>query len=357
VHDSSGEARAIARAEAALGGPVTLRRLVGDLQKLAIPSGRPVLIHSSLSAIGWVAGGPSVVIDALIEALGPSTTIVVPCQSSDRSDPSHWRNPPVPAHWLPIIRDEMPAFDPRAVETRGMGRIVEAFRNHPLAVRGSHPTVSFAAIGPQADWIANPHPLAPQFGEGSPLARLYSANAIVLHLGTTFATNTAFHLAEHRAGWPNKPALRKDGAAIEVDGVRQWVTFDDEVADDEDFGEIGEEFALVGQLMNGTVGAASARWFSMVESVDFAVRLDGTSSRRSRTEFRGKLIAIHRFQSLAGGRLKRTRPVLIFAARSGLPFRCRRLHRASLMADVEHAAGFARAPRRLAPQGSARPGQ
>jgi aminoglycoside 3-N-acetyltransferase len=272
VHDSSGEARAIARAEAVLGGPVTLKRLVGDLRKLAIPSGRPVLMHSSLSAIGWVAGGPSVIIDALIEALGPSTTIVVPCQSGDRSDPSHWRNPPVPDHWLPIIRDEMPAFDPHTVGTRGMGHIVETFRNDARAVRGWHPTVSFAAIGPQADWVVNPHPLAPQFGEGSPLARLYSADAIILHLGTTFATNTAFHLAEHRASWPNKPALRRDGASINVNGVRQWVAFDDEPADDDDFDEIGKGFASIGTLTNGTVGAASVRWFSMVASVDFAVR-------------------------------------------------------------------------------------
>ena len=131
---------------------------------------------------------------------------------------------------------------------------------------------ALAAIGPQADSIVNPHPRAPQFGEGSPLARLYSADATILHLGTTFVTNTAFHLAEHRAHWPNKPALRQDGAAITVNGARQWVAFHDEPADDDDFGEIGKGFASIGTLTNGTVGAASFRWFPIVASVDFGVR-------------------------------------------------------------------------------------
>lgn len=89
-----------------------------------------------MSALGWVAGGPDVVVDALIEAFGPSTKLVVPCQSGDRSDPTHWSNRPVPEHWLPLIRSSMPVFDPARVETRGMGRILEAFRSDPRAVRG-----------------------------------------------------------------------------------------------------------------------------------------------------------------------------------------------------------------------------
>lgn len=269
--DKSGEAVAIARAEAALGGPVTLSRLVADLRKLNIASGRPVLVHSSLSALGWVGGGPHVVVESLVEAFGADTTIVVPTQSSDRSDPSYWNNPPVPKHWLPIIRAEMPAFDPARVETRGMGRIVEAFRNDARSVRGSHPTVSFAAIGPAADWIVHPHPLAPQFGERSPLARLHEKNATILNIGTTFATNTAFHLAEHRANWPGKPPLRDDGAAVFVDGIREWVTITDEPTDDDDFAAIGQAFCNAHSTIEGMVGAAACRWFSLVESVDFAV--------------------------------------------------------------------------------------
>jgi aminoglycoside 3-N-acetyltransferase len=277
----SGEAAAIARAESILGGPVTLDMLVADLRGLGVPQGPPILVHSSLSALGWVAGGATVVVDALVQALGPPSTIVVPCQSGDRSDPAYWSNPPVPTYWMPTIRSSMPAFDPARVETRGMGRIVEAFRNDRRAVRGSHPTVSFAAIGPLASWIVEPHPLAPQFGEESPLARLYALDATVLHLGTNFSTSTALHLAEHRATWPGKPGLRADGAAVLVDGRRQWVAFDDEPADDSDFEQIGSAFASLGTLSTGQVGAATVTWFPMVSAVDFAV--DWLQNHRGRT--------------------------------------------------------------------------
>jgi aminoglycoside 3-N-acetyltransferase len=270
VNDVSGEARAIQRAEELIGGPVTFGRLVNDLRALSIDASKPILVHASLSALGWVAGGPSVVVDALVDAFGPSATLVMPTQSGDRSDPSYWRNPPVPEHWISIIRNEMPAFDPARVETRGMGRIAEAFRTHPDAIRGDHPTVSFAAVGPDAQHIVMPHPLAPQFGESSPLARLYEADATILMLGTNHSTNTSLHLAEHRATWENKPALHNDGAAINLDGKRTWITFQDEVANDDDFQTIGEAFAANGLENSGPVACTTARWMSMRHVVDFA---------------------------------------------------------------------------------------
>jgi aminoglycoside 3-N-acetyltransferase len=270
VNDVSGEARAIQRAEELIGGPVTFGRLVNDLRALSIDASKPILVHASLSALGWVAGGPSVVVDALVDAFGPSATLVMPTQSGDRSDPSYWRNPPVPEHWISIIRNEMPAFDPARVETRGMGRIAEAFRTHPDAIRGDHPTVSFAAVGPQAQHMVMPHPLAPQFGESSPLARLYEADATLLMVGTNHSTNTSLHLAEHRATWENKPALRNDGAAINLDGKRTWITFQDEVANDDDFQTIGEAFAANGLENSGPVACTTARWMSMRHVVDFA---------------------------------------------------------------------------------------
>lgn len=269
TEEPRGEAAAIARAEAALGGPVTRARLLEDLAALALPPRRPVIVHSSLSAIGWVAGGPLVVVDALVDALAPST-VVVPAQSSDRSDPRYWEQPPVPEHWWPIIRAETPAFDPERVESRGMGRIVEAFRTDRRAVRGPHPTVSFAAIGPDAAELVAPHELVPQFGDTSPLGRLYDADATVLMLGTDHASNTSLHLAETRADWPGKPEPIEDGAAMLVDNMRAWVSFQGEMADSSDFIELGDAFMRTHTMVEGRVGAARARWCSMVEVVDFA---------------------------------------------------------------------------------------
>jgi aminoglycoside 3-N-acetyltransferase len=271
MNDHSGEARAIAKTDAELGGPVTHAVLVQDLCALRIPAGRPIIIHSSLSALGWVAGGPVAVVDALVDAFGPASTLVVPTQSGEFSDPVHWQNPPVPDHWLQRIRDETHPYDPCRTPTRGMGRIVEAFRTDPRAVRGPHPTVSFAAIGPLAKHIVGHHPLAPQFGEESPLARLYAHDAVILLLGVTHQSNTSLHLAEHRASWRSKQLTRNDGASLIVDGQRKWLTFADEPADDEGFDQLGEEFASAHTEHRGRVGIGEARWCRMREIVDFGV--------------------------------------------------------------------------------------
>ena len=267
----SGEARAIAKAEAALGGPVTFSSLVKDLRALSIPPDSVVIVHSSASSLGWVVGGPVTVVDALIEALGPGATIVMPAQSGHYTDPVNWQNPPVPAHWVDIIRAELPAFDPARVPTRAMGQIVEAFRTTPGTARSAHPTVSFVARGPQASYIVEPHELSPQFGETSPLGRLYEADAIVLLLGVTHENNTSLHLAEVRTQWPGKPEKTADGSAVMVDGERRWATFVDDPADATDFEAIGEAFTATGRERTGPVGAGTARWCRVREIVDFAV--------------------------------------------------------------------------------------
>ena len=49
--------------------PVTKQQIISDLVALGIEPGITVMMHSSLSAIGPVKGGPEVVVDALSEVL------------------------------------------------------------------------------------------------------------------------------------------------------------------------------------------------------------------------------------------------------------------------------------------------
>ena len=60
---------------------VDRQRITFDLGALGVQEGVVLMVHSSLSAIGYVEGGPQAVIDALQQAVGPSGTVVMPTHS------------------------------------------------------------------------------------------------------------------------------------------------------------------------------------------------------------------------------------------------------------------------------------
>jgi aminoglycoside 3-N-acetyltransferase len=249
--------------------PSTAASLCADLRHLGVPVSQVIIVHTSMSALGWVIGGAQAVVEALLAAVGPEGTVVVPTQTGHLSDPARWSNPPVLPEWFDVIRAEMPAFDPALTPTRGMGEVVECLRQHPGAVRSSHPTVSFAAVGPRAESIVGSHPLSPGLGATSPLQRLVDVDASVLLLGVDHGNDTLLHLAEHRAVWPGKQTY-VEGAPVLVDGVRKWVTWTDLDLDDGDFAALGDAFASTGRERTGSVGAGRGRLCRAREVVEFA---------------------------------------------------------------------------------------
>jgi aminoglycoside 3-N-acetyltransferase len=247
--------------------PRTRDSLATDLRALGLHSGMVVIVHSSLSSLGWVNGGSVAVVQTLLDVITPDGTLIMPAHSSELSDPSYWQHPPVPEAWWQIIRDTMPAFDPRVTPTRGMGRIAETFRTWPGALRSDHPQDSFAAWGRHAEFITANHGLEYGLGDQSPLARVYDLDGHVLLLGVPHGNNTSFHLGEYRApGWK----VEVQGAPIMENGQRVWKTFRTFEVDADCFDELGADFEKVHPVKIGLVGSATARLFAQCAAVDFA---------------------------------------------------------------------------------------
>ena len=262
-----GEHAAVDRVEE----PVTVSSMVDDLHEVGLSAGETVLVHSSLSALGWVCGDAQAVVDALRRAVTESGTVVVPTHTGQYTDPAVWSNPPVPDAWVETVREERPPFRPESTPTRSMGAVPECFRSYPDVVRSRHPTYSFAAWGADARETVADHRYDCGLGESSPLADIYDRDGSVLMLGTGYDTNTSLHLAEYRAEFP-KETVRNDAPVVE-NGEVVTVEYEEFATDTSDFEALGSDFEAErgSAVERGPVGDAETALLDHPELVDYAI--------------------------------------------------------------------------------------
>lgn len=251
-----------------LGVLMTINKIVIDLKKLGVEKGDILIVHSSLSKIGYVCGDECALIKALLEAVGSDGTIVMPSHTTVLSNPEDWVKPPVPEEWFETIINEMPPFDILCTPTFGIGRVPEVFRKFSNTLRSNHPQGSFTANGKMADYIVYKHELTPQFGDDSPLGSLYELNAKVLLIGVDYNRCTSFHLSEARNEYMSKIKM---GAPIIEDNKRIWKWFYDYDYDNDDFIDLGNDFENRNKVELGKIGMADCKLFDMKLCVDFGL--------------------------------------------------------------------------------------
>jgi aminoglycoside 3-N-acetyltransferase len=244
---------------------LTRSSLLTDLVRLGLRPGGVVMVHASVRSIGPVTGGVNVVLQALLDAVGPTGTLAAYVD------------------FEPFYEDddtaEVPVFDKRiAHAARDHGILHETIRTWPGALRSDHPDAGVAAIGPLAAWITTGHPFHYGYGPGTPFARILQANAQVLLLGAPLDTITLLHYAEHEARIPGK-RIRRYRRLMPTPQGPQWTDFEEfDTADPVNselpidvFARIAADFLTTGQASAGEVGAASSYLFPAPELVRFGV--------------------------------------------------------------------------------------
>ncbi len=253
---------------------VTKSRIVADLQRLGLTSGQTVMLHTSVKNIGWVVGGPSIVLEALLDVLTEDGTLMMIASWEDQ--PYHlieW-----PAEQQQAYLAECPAFDPARspAEWRKMSILAEYLRTWPGSRRSRHP-FSYVAVGRQAEWMTRDHPWQYNNGADSPLAKLCETHGQVLLLGSPLANIALLHHAEDRANVPNKLIARYRMPML-IDGQRVWMDFEEYDTSlgivewpDDYFEKIVREYLAAGHGLRGTVGAADSYLFDAASLRDFGI--------------------------------------------------------------------------------------
>lgn len=169
---------------------------VGDLQRAfeaaGVKKGADVLVHSSLSKIGYVEGGPATVVQALLNAIGSEGTLLMPSS-------------PVKVLQADHVKQEEP-FNVQETPS-AMGAITEVFRNWPGTLRSSHPLEPVCANGPRAmEYISGHHLDRSSYGQRSPWLKHMEHDGLILYIGTTLINSgTSLHAVEDVIGYEEFP--------------------------------------------------------------------------------------------------------------------------------------------------------
>jgi aminoglycoside 3-N-acetyltransferase len=220
---------------------VTTADITEGLRALGISAGERLMVHSSLSSLGYVAGGAPAVVDALLEVLGPEGTLMVPTFTHSATE----------------------YFDPLESPSKN-GAITEAARLRPGALRSLHPTHAVTVIGPDAAELLEGDLECGALGKGCALDRLAKKGGHILLLGVSHKANSIIHVGEDQAGDPDRTkrwSRENPKRVILKHPTRgeEEVLLTSMMGSTVAFGRMEAELRVRGQLVEGKIGEADCQ--------------------------------------------------------------------------------------------------
>jgi aminoglycoside 3-N-acetyltransferase len=157
----------------------SLAHTISDqLSRIGLREQGVVLVHASLRSLGQIEGGAETVIQALLAALGPAGTLLLPALSYDN------------------VNRDSPSFDVRRTPAC-IGALPEYFRQRTGTLRSIHPTHSVCGLGRLAPELLDGHEQDhTPCGPNSPFHRLPDYRGQILFLGCGLRPNTSMHGVE-----------------------------------------------------------------------------------------------------------------------------------------------------------------
>ena len=191
-----------------------------ELRAMGLKKGDIVLLHSSLSSIGKVEGGAAAVIEAFLETLGKTGTLVVPVFGS-------------------------------------LGILTDTVKRRLDAVVSDCPKGTVAAVGADARKICTDHWRADTVhGEGSPYLKIAGLGGYICLLGVDQDRNTTMHSVEAMLGLPY---LNPVSDAVQTPQGTVRKTWQYYPGPHRDFIGLDKLLRASGKMKTGKIGSAVTR--------------------------------------------------------------------------------------------------
>ncbi|HEY5903413.1 MAG TPA: AAC(3) family N-acetyltransferase [Anaerolineales bacterium] len=230
--------------------------LVAGFHELGVEPGDMLLVHSSYKSFGPVEGGPQTVVDALIAALGPQGTLIMPTFNFDFNKGQPW--------------------DVRSTPSQ-MGVLTELVRKDPRAKRVFHPIYSFDILGKHADTLGSLR-YKSSYERNSVFGKLRDLDAKIMVVGLSYTNSmTFFHHIEQMEGVDYRFLKQFTGEVTDWDGTTRTDTFEMLVRDIDkgvitEVDPMGALMEQAGVIKVGRIGEAAVKLMKANDVYAFTAR-------------------------------------------------------------------------------------